>query len=567
MNGLIRSHEVDARAHAKLRGLRGNRGTQLLANLIGYSEASVRETEELRRHLPMIKRYFYFAVFLALARVAAAEPQGEIEFPLRTRANKQPVERHEKIDPRHVGIVLIDLWDYHWCMTCSQRVASMVPRVNRAFDGARKLGVQIVFAPTNGIGPYEDWPQRKAANAMPDHEWPTLSEVKLTAGGGCGGPCMCGPGIDCKLNYGMKGMAPGLHIDERDLIVRGTREMFNVCRERGLTHLIYCGTATNMCVVGKPEAAGTMSRLGINCLVSRDLTDPFGYPPGLAQKGSIEFIESQNVPSIDVIDLLRELKMWDDSVPVDPVEIRPWGKIDRPYFFDDKLQVFLEQPRQKDVEIRYTVDGSAPNAASSLYQDAVLIDNTTMVKAQAFRGGNAIGLPSDAYFVKRLPKPPKPDLRLWEIEPLEVHKSAEAKQSELDIPLPAWGSQIRETRYGRGIAQHAPASVIYEIKPPYQRFVAFAGIDDMVLGRNLGETLAAYPSVVFKVYVDEKLAAESPVMRVSQPPWHFDVPLPKGSKRLKLEVTDAGDGSRLDQALWPDSGFVIPNYQGPRNVP
>jgi hypothetical protein len=89
----------------------------------------------------------------------------------------------------------------------------------------------------------------------------------------------------------------------------------------------------------------------------------------------------------------------------------------------------------------------------------------------------------------------------------------------------------------------------------------------MILGRNNGETLAAFPSVVFKVYVDDKLAAESPVMRISQPPWHFDVPLPEGSKRLKLEVTDAGDGPRLDQALWPESGFVIPGYDGPRNVP
>src|SRR4029078_7617270 len=122
---------------------------------------------------------------------------------------------------------------------------------------------------------------------------------------------------------------------ERDLIVWGSREMYNVCRERGLTHLIYAGTHTNVCVVGKPEAAGTMSRLGINCIVSRDLTDAFGYPPALAQRGSIEFIESQGVPSIDVIDLVREQKLWGDAAAVDPVEIRPWGKTDRPYFFDD----------------------------------------------------------------------------------------------------------------------------------------------------------------------------------------------------------------------------------------
>jgi NPCBM/NEW2 domain-containing protein/chitobiase/beta-hexosaminidase-like protein len=517
----------------------------------------------------MIRHAIIFALCIIGAPVAAAgqTERGAIDFPLRTRIDKQPVERREKIDPRHVGIVVIDLWDYHWCMTCAQRVASMTPRMNRAFDGARQLGMQIIFAPTTGVVPYQDWPQRKAVKSISDYDWPALSDVKLIAGGGCGGPCMCGPGIDCKLNYGMKAMCPSLRIDDRDLIVWGSREMYNICKERGLTHLIYAGTATNMCVVGKPEAAGTMSRLGLNCIVSRDLTDPFGYPPAQAQKGSIEFIESQGVPSIDVIDMLREQKLWDESVPVDPVEIRPWGKINCPYFFDDKTQVYLEQPRQPGLEIRYTTDGSEPGVKSALYHDSVELTATTLLRAQAFRDGHSVGLPSDAYFVKRLPKPPRPDLRLWEIEPLEVHKAADSKDGELDAPLTAWGLQIRETKYLRGIAMHAPANVVYEIKPQYQRFVALAGVDDMILSRNLGETLAAYPSVVFKIYVDDKLIVESPVMRISQPPWNFDVPLPEGSKRLKLEVTDAGDGSRLDQALWPESGFVIPDYNGPRNVP
>src|SRR5438105_9245663 len=124
------------------------------------------------------------AVCFAVAQFAAAGERGIIELPLRTRVNKQPVERREKIDPKRVGVGVIDVWDYHWCVTCTQRVASMVPRMNQAFEGARQLGMQIIFAPTNGIGPYEDWPQRKAVKAMPDHDWPQLAEVKLQAGGG-----------------------------------------------------------------------------------------------------------------------------------------------------------------------------------------------------------------------------------------------------------------------------------------------------------------------------------------------------------------------------------------------
>ena len=305
---------------------------------------------------------------------------GVIELPLRTRMNKLPLERREKIDPRHVGIVVIDAWNYHWCMTCTQRVASMTPRMNKAFLGSVNWECRS-FCSTTGIVPYQDWPQRTAVKSMPDHAWPQLTPVKLVAGGGCGGPCMCGPGIDCKLNYGMNAMCPGLRIDDRDLIVWGSREMYNICKERGLTHLIYAGTATNMCVVGKPEAAGTMSRLGMHCMVVRDLTDPFGYPPAQAQQGSIEFIESQGVSSIDVIDMLREQKLWDESVPVDPVEIRPWGKPNCPYFFDDKLQVYLETPREKNAEIHYTTDGSEPKANSPTYRDSVEIEVTTTLRA------------------------------------------------------------------------------------------------------------------------------------------------------------------------------------------
>ena len=55
-------------------------------------------------------------------------------------------------------------------------------------------------------------------------------------------------------------------------------------------------------------------------------------------------------------------------------------------------------------------------------------------------------------------------------------------------------------------------------------------------------------------------------MRLGQVPWPFDVPLPGGAQRLRLVVTDAGDGSRLDFGDWAQSGFVIPDYKGPKNL-
>jgi hypothetical protein len=103
---------------------------------------------------------------------------------------------------------------------------------------------------------------------------------------------------------------------------------------------------------------------------------------------------------------------------------------------------------------------------------------------------------------------------------------------------------------------------VYELKPEYERFVAQVGVDDSVLALNFGRYIAQFSSVVFRVYFDNQLAAESPVMRVSEVPWRFNLKIPKRSKTIKLVVSDAGDGSRLDLADWCNAGFVIPNYQG-----
>ena len=126
---------------------------------------------------------------------------------------------------------------------------------------------------------------------------------------------------------------------------------------------------------------------------------------------------------------------------------------------------------------------------------------------------------------------------------------------------------IRGETYFRGLTMHAPAEIVYELRPEYQRFVALVGVDDTVLGRYRGLLLAQYPSVLFQVYIDDVLVAESPVLRISQGPWPFDVAIQQGSKRICLVVADAGDGNRLDIGNWAEVGFIIPNYRGPRNLP
>jgi hypothetical protein len=303
-----------------------------------------------------------------------------------------------------------------------------------------------------------------------------------------------------------------------------------------------------------------MISFGLKCYLSRDLTDAFGHPPQQAQDVSVAHIEKHACASIDVIDTLKENGFWNEEWQVEPVLISPWGKKDRPYFFEKTAKIFLEQPRLSDVEIRYTLDGSTPTSRSSLYSQAIVLSDSATLRAMAFHRDEPIGLPSEACYVKLPPLPPKPDVRLFDLLPLKEETGW--GENERRIPARAYNMKMRGKDYRKGLCVHAPAEVTYLLKPEYERFVAEAGVDDSVLALNAGRYLGSFPTVTFEVHIDSKLIASSPIMRVSEPPWRFDVEIPKGSKTIKLIVTDAGNSSRMDIADWCGSGFVISNYKG-----
>ena len=55
--------------------------------------------------------------------------------------------------------------------------------------------------------------------------------------------------------------------------------------------------------------------------------------------------------------------------------------------FDESTEVTITGP--EDAEIRYTTDGTAPNAESSLYSEAITLTDTTTVKAIAIKNGES----------------------------------------------------------------------------------------------------------------------------------------------------------------------------------
>lgn len=502
---------------------------------------------------------------------SAAEP---LELLLQTRDRDGKVElAKEMIDPAHVGVVVVDPWNYHWCKTATMRVGALVPRMNKALDAVREMGMTVMLCPSDVVDNYTGWPQREIIFALTRHPVPPLAKIDCPPPPNAGG-CACGK-ERCVVNYGWDGMHPDLRIARTDLMPDTLQEVWSLCKERQLTHLIYCGVHTQVCLLGKPMGLRNLKAAGLKCLLARDLTDAHpGYDPatGLTPDGHtaevVEHFERHLAPTINLAAELARAGKWDRSWVVDPVRVTPWGTTQRPHLFEEEVIVTLSAPWQPAAEIRFTLDGSAPTPQSRLYNKPLPLRETTRLRVAAFEKARAVCLSSEGAFHRLPPRPPPPSVHLADLTPLravgpahtyggQVRWSAHSQPPQKDRSNEGKPLRLRGVNYARGMGVHAPNQLQYEVKPEYERFVALAGVDERILETANGSNLARYPSVVFKVFLDGKEAAASPVMRIAQLPWRFEVPIPRGTKLISLAVTDAGDGNKEDLANWVDAGFVL----------
>jgi nicotinamidase-related amidase len=499
----------------------------------------------------------------------AAAANSSIVFNLQTRRHETGalVVAKESIDPAKIGVVVIDMWNTNDCMTNAQRAAAMVPRMNKALEAARHLGMQIIWSLTDVADQYVGMPQRERAIALPQLPLPHIANFACPFSVNTVRPekCMCGPGIACHPHFGWDQMDPNLVIAPDDWIIANPNELYAVFWQQKLKRLIYMGVNTNLCVMNKPEGIAPMTAAGVRCILARDLTDAEtsydpdrGITPDTGTEKDIADVERAGIPTVNMVDEMKRAGYWNSQWVTEKVRLAPWGTRDWPYLFTNSVKVTLVPYEQHDVTTRYTLDASEPGPASTLYSKPLEFRKTTQIRVAAFRNGRRVSLVSDGYFVLLGHMPPKPDVYLDRLKAAVPYRpnwrwEPKSNQSFGGAPL-----SIRDATYGKGMGMRAPGNLLYEIKPGYDRFVARAGVDDEPFRqRSRAQFLATYPSVRFQVYIDGTLASESPIMRLSQEPWRFDVKIPSHSRLINLVLTDAGSRSPLDLADWVDAGFVL----------
>jgi nicotinamidase-related amidase len=500
-----------------------------------------------------------------------------IEFTIQRRdmSSGDVIVRPVKIDTTRIGIVVIDMWNFHWCKTTTERAGALVPRMERCLVAARKLGMHVFYCPTDVVEAYVGTSMREKALATKIHLLPKLKKFILPSPLPEGDGCACGP-EKCLVNFGWDGMHPGLSIYEGDLMPNSFEVLYSICKEKGIEFLIFMGIATQACLLGRSVGMLNMLSAGFNCILARDLTDALldydpilGLMPDDLTAKAVAYFETYLCSSINFFDELTRLGQIKVEQPVDSVRLAPWGTPNRPHLFEFPITITLSVPFWSKEEIYYTTDGSKPNICSQRYTKPFILDETKLIRVQAFREGKEVCIESVGFFVKLKPKPPLPDTYLGELKPIRAvgpgHSDSDASHRWSPFIKPP---QVNKNNHGnplllqgkvyeKGIGVHATNQMLYKISPNYDRFVAQVGVDEEILKHDLGTNLAKYSSIVFRIFIDGKQLVESPVMRIGFIPWRFNVKIPEKAKIISLCTTDANDGNKADWADWVNAGFTL----------
>jgi type 1 glutamine amidotransferase/nicotinamidase-related amidase len=306
-----------------------------------------------------------------VVRTAEGKLANSFELTLQRRdpENGKLIKKKKQINPARTAIVVIDMWDRHWCRTYTARVANLVPRMNRTLDAVRKLGIQIVFAPSDVVDFYKDYPQRRAMLAIEEKPLPPKTTFKPPAqptGRDC---CECGPTQPCKTqpcktnSFGRwSRQHPDLRIEKDDLIgnCNDQRELLNFCQARNIDTLIYAGVASNMCVLNRQFGMNNIQQYVPDLIFISDLvqaitangldpktkTEDWNFTPAKGSAIIQRYIEKHIAPSLESRPLISAAGM--DEFASDKRPHVVFVMAEQEYKSEETLPAFAKAYLKKD---------------------------------------------------------------------------------------------------------------------------------------------------------------------------------------------------------------------------
>lgn len=208
-----------------------------------------------------------------------------------------------------VGIIVVDMWNMHWCPTVTFWAGQGAVAINRTANVLRGAGATVIWAPSDITAYYDGTGARNNTLALPkatlpphDPPYKPYPPFPITAGatnGGCTVP-------NSTYYYPWTRQIDTLVIDEgRDFLLasaNGEQELWNIIEAKGLTKILYAGEAEDMCIMALPFGVNNLRARGWakeDLVVVRDLVknmyNPMDAPyvsEGAAQALMTGYVES-----------------------------------------------------------------------------------------------------------------------------------------------------------------------------------------------------------------------------------------------------------------------------------
>eukprot|EP01104_Vermistella_antarctica_P009976 TRINITY_DN2629_c0_g1_i1.p1 TRINITY_DN2629_c0_g1~~TRINITY_DN2629_c0_g1_i1.p1 ORF type:complete len:381 (-),score=44.84 TRINITY_DN2629_c0_g1_i1:22-1164(-) len=209
-------------------------------------------------------------------------------------------------DPKTAAVIIVDMWDQHWCSSSEVVVAELAPKVNRFANKARSLGMQIVHASSEVIGyyrhrdVYKEYFERLArvAETAPEvprnfthKRWHPESPMQGCASQHSAAYARENHRQDWKWKSKQH---DDIDIKYPDIISEDGYQITRYLWAKGITQLIYVGVHLNECVsVSRNFSLYKMYLRGFkNSVIARDLTDVLNdpsSPPSLNHNEAMQF--------------------------------------------------------------------------------------------------------------------------------------------------------------------------------------------------------------------------------------------------------------------------------------
>jgi nicotinamidase-related amidase len=237
------------------------------------------------------------SMLFAVSVVAFAAPENPDRLKLHAQSRRPIAGANYKFetthrtltwDPRTTALIVVDMWDDHWCKGAAARVVELAGPMNKLVAEARDRGVLIVHCPSTCVEFYKDTPARRRAQDAPYAKPPIKLATSQRWGTAWDWPdkkresdlpiddsdmgCDCEK--KCEIIPPWTRQIETIEIDDRrDAITDNGQELYNLFAQQGIDNVIVCGVHLNMCVLGRPFAIRQLVKLRKNVVLVRDMTD------------------------------------------------------------------------------------------------------------------------------------------------------------------------------------------------------------------------------------------------------------------------------------------------------